>query len=366
MNRKNLLKGIPVLPFSVLLWAALAVVLLIGLVIAEQHYGWPDDLVTGLRALTVLLIGLRIIADIRKALAKGRAELMSRIAMGDDAPAVALSWKESVTGVYIIHILLYAGLILLVIFAVGGTLSGFLVSGTLLSVMLGVAGQSFFANFFGGLAVAIFKPFELGDHVQLVAWQLPLMPQTYPHETRSQGYCGFIRDINLFYSELRLDDGRQLRIPNGVIINAGIIQIRTYEWLRIVFRFDVPTTAGADQLLARIGSAAERHFGVEDAPSDVAQPDSTEPARKLAAYKNIDTAAPVSEDIKEAARARIAATAPTRPLYWHPPEVQVVDISATSLSVEVHASVLHRTTSMRKNAFFREVLGALRATAAPG
>ncbi len=366
MNRKNLLKRIPVLPISVLLWAAFAVALLIGLVIAEQHYGWPEDLVTTLRALTVLLVGLRIIANIRKALAKGRAELMSRIALGDDAPVGALSWKDSVTGVYVIHILLYAGLILLVIFAVGGTLSGFLVSGTLLSVMLGVAGQSFFANFFGGLAVAIFKPFEIGDHVQLVAWQLPVMPQTYPHETRSQGYCGFIRDINLFYSELRLEDGRQLRIPNGVITNAGIIQIRTYEWLRISFRFDVATTARADQLLARIDSAAQQHFGAEDGPHDVTRRSSAEPTREIAASTNIDTEAPVSEHIKEAARERIAEAVPIRPLYWHPPEVQVVDISATSMSVEVHASVLHRTTLVRKNAFFREVLGALRVDVSPG
>ncbi|MHB8415107.1 MAG: mechanosensitive ion channel family protein [Acidiferrobacteraceae bacterium] len=358
MNKNNLFKRIPVLSLSVLLWAALAVLLLIGLVIVGQRYAWPGDLVTTLRTLIVLLIGLRIIADIRKALAKGRAELLSRLAMGDDEPIQALSWKDSVTGVYLIHILLYAGLILLVIFAVGGTFSGFLVSGTLLSVMLGVAGQSFFANFFGGLAIAIFKPFEIGDHVQIVAWQLPVMVQSYPHETRSQGYVGFIRDINLFYSDLRLDDGRQLKVPNGVVINAGIVQMRSYEWLRTSFRFDVPMTAEVAKVLQGIEAAAHRHFDTEDISADGILADSTVPARSGMSTQVIETSVPPLQQINKTSSARPVDkdVVRRRPLYWHPPEVLLVDLSPTTVSVEVHASVLNRTMASRKDDFFREVL----------
>ncbi len=367
MNKKNLFKRIPVLPFSVLLWAVFAVLLLIGLVIAGQRYAWPGDLITTLRTLIVLLIGLRIIADIRKALAKGRAELLSRLAMGDDEPIPALSWKDSVTGVYLIHILLYAGLILLVIFAVGGTLSGFLVSGTLLSVMLGVAGQSFFANFFGGLAIAIFKPFELGDHVQIVAWQLPVMVQSYPHETRSQGYAGFIRDINLFYSDLRLDDGRQLRVPNGVVINAGIIQMRSYEWLRTSFRFDMPMTAEVAKVLEGIKAAALRHFDTEDIPADGIPAGSAVPARAGMSTPIVETSASAARPIGKTVDAWPADkdVVRRRPLYWHPPEVLLVDLSPMTMSVEVHASVLNRTMASRKDNFFREILGQFSQTAKP-
>lgn len=338
--RKNFWKSLPKLPFSVLVWAALAVVLLIGLVIAGQREQWPEDLVTTLRTLVVLLVGLRIIADIKGALARGRAELLAKIALGEDEPLEHLAWKDSVTGVYLIHILLYAGLVLLVIFAVGGTLSGFLVSGTLLSVMLGVAGQSFFANFFGGLAIAIFKPFELGDHVQLVAWQLPLMAETYPHETRAQGYRGFIRDINLFYSEVRLDDGRLLRIPNGVVINAGILRLEHAEWLRTCFRFDVPLDGGIEETLATIAASAARHFAPDEAGSG---PEASPPPQAQAQ-----------------AQAQAGGQA-ARPLHWHPPEVLVVDLTPTSAAVEVHASVLPRSAAPRKNEFFREVLHRLKA-----
>ena len=353
--RKNFFRTLPKLPFSVLLWVALAVALLVSLLVVGHKYQWPEDLMTTLRTLIVFLIGLRIIADIKRVLADDRASVLSRIAMGEDEPVTALSWKDSVTGVYIINITLYAGLILLVIFAVGGTLSGFLVSGTLLSVMLGVAGQSFFANFFGGLAIAIFKPFELGDHVQLIAWQLPLMAETYPHETRSQGYRGFIRDINLFYSDIRLDDGRLLRIPNGVVTNAGILRIQHVDWLRTSFRFDIALDGNVPQLLAAIQAAAERHFG----------PDETvEVQPSLDAARQLEPATALGPGLAQAALERVAA-APIahsdRPLYWHPPEVMLVDIGLTAAAIEVHGSVLQRRLQHKKDVFLREVLAAIQS-----
>lgn len=359
--RKNFFRTLPKLPFSVLLWVALAIGLLVSVLLLGQKYHWPEDLMTTLRTLIVFLIGLRIIADIKRVLENDRAAVLARIALGEDEPVEALSWKDSVTGVYIINITLYAGLILLVIFAVGGTLSGFLVSGTLLSVMLGVAGQSFFANFFGGLAIAIFKPFELGDHVQLIAWQLPLMAETYPHETRSQGYRGFIRDINLFYSDIRLDDGRLLRIPNGVVTNAGILRIQHGEWLRTSFRFDVPLDCDVPRLLTAIQEVADKYFA-PDETVDV-QP-SLEAARRL------ESAPPVPRAVEQAAHARVAAAPLThsdRPLYWHPPEILLVDVSLTAAAVEVHGSVLQRRVQHCKDAFLREVLGRLVALRArPG
>lgn len=353
MSNNRFLRTIPRLPFSVLLWAALAVLLLIGLEVGGQKYHWSDDLITTLRTLIVLLIGLRIIAVIKRALAESRADLLTRIAMGEEAPLEVVSWKDSVTGVYLIHILLYAGLVLLVIFAVGGTLSGFLVSGTLLSVMLGVAGQSFFANFFGGLAIAIFKPFELGDHVQLVAWQLPVMAETYPHETRSQGYRGFIRDINLFFSEIRLDDGRVMRIPNGVMINAGIVQMHQYEWLRTSFRFDVSLKGDAARMLEAIREAAARHFPAGEDPAATVAPSALSAAASAPAATAARAPGPVG--------AHAVPGGGDQALYWHPAEVLVVDINLTAVSVEVQASVLHRHLQARKSEFLREVMCAVSA-----
>ncbi|MHB1951827.1 MAG: hypothetical protein ACYCQK_10175, partial [Acidiferrobacteraceae bacterium] len=116
-----------------------------------------------------------------------------------------------------------------------------------------------------------------------------------------------------------------------------------------------------DSMLARLETAAGRHFGV----NDVAAAEAAAERADIAPSKRIDISAPVPASVKEAAQARLAETASQKPLYWHPPEVKVIDISPTAVSVEVHASVLYRDVLARKNTFFREALGLLHPAAKP-
>lgn len=316
------------LPWTTALWVGLAVGLLFAVAYAKQHYKLPPDEVSVLRTLIVVLAGLRVIRDIEGAMARHRAHKLEALARA--GAGLTLAWQDSVTGTYLIRLLLYAGLALLAIFVVGGTFSGVLVGGTLISVTLGVAGQSFFGNFFGGLAVALFKPFELGDHVQIVAWQFPMMPETYPHQLRAQGYRGVIRDINLFYSELRLDDGQLFRVPNGIVITGGLIRSLPHEWARIVFRFDIAVPTDPAAVLSKLEAEAEVHF----------RPRPEEP--------------PITEDPKSGAGGEIAKPAP--PFGWDPPVVLMVDISLAALSVEVRGSVPQRLRDRAKGEFFASIL----------
>jgi len=316
-----------ILPWTTALWVGLAVGLLFAVGYGQQHYKLPHAEISVLRALIVVLTGLKVIRDIEGAMGRHRARQLEVLARA--RPGHGFAWQDSVTGIYLIRLLLYAGLALLAIFVVGGTLSGVLVGGTLISVTLGVAGQSFFGNFFGGLAVALFKPFELGDHVQIVAWQFPMMPETYPHQMRAQGYRGVIRDINLFYSEMRLDDGQLFRVPNGVVITGGLIRSVPHEWARIVFRFDIAVPADAVGVLHRLEAAAVRHF--RPRPED-----------------------PVPEPTSPEAAVDAAKVAP--PFGWDPPVVFMADISLTALSLEVRASVPQRLRDHAKGEFFAEIL----------
>lgn len=312
------------LPWTTALWVALAAGLLSGIAFAQQYYKLPVQEVSILRTIVVVLAGLRVIRDIENALARHRSSKLEAMARARQSFG-ELAWQDSVTGIYLIRLLLYTGLALLTIFVVGGTFSGVLVGGTLITVTLGVAGQSFFGNFFGGLAVALFKPFDLGDHVQIVAWQFPMMPETYPHPLRAQGYRGVIRDINLFYSEMRLDDGQLFRVPNGVVITGGLIRSVPDDWARVVFRFDVAVPADAAGVLRKLQEAASVHF----------RPRPEDPVAKV--------------DSPEA-----ASVAP--PFGWDPPLVLIVDISLTALSLEVRASVPHRLRDRAKADFFADIL----------
>ncbi|MHB1565454.1 MAG: mechanosensitive ion channel domain-containing protein [Acidiferrobacter sp.] len=320
-----------VMPFLSVLWVALAAILLFVLVWAQPRYHLPTDVVTVLKALIVVIVGLRVIRNIEGALAGHRLRNLERINYHQGQVLTHLAWQDTVTGIYLTRLLLYAALVLVAIFVVGGTFSGLLVGGTLISVMLGVAGQSFFANFFGGLAIALFKPFELGDHVQIIAWQFPMMAATYPHPMGAQGYRGVIRDINLFYSELRLDDGQLFRIPNGVVITAGLIRSLPHEWARIAFRFDMATSPDISDLLARIEVAAGYHF--RPRPEEpVADPQRTQ---------------------RDGGTSDVPAAAP---FGWESPRVLIADMSPTVVSVEVRASVPQKLRDTAKGQFFAALL----------
>ena len=315
------------LPWTTAVWIALAVGLLFAVGYGAQHYKWPPEEVSILRIVVVALAGLRVIRDIEGAMARRRANKLEQMARAGEG--YQLAWQDSVTGIYLTRLLLYAALALLIIFVVGGTFSGVLVGGTMLSVVLGVAGQSFFGNFFGGLAVALFKPFDVGDHVQIIAWQFPMMPETYPHQMRAQGYRGVVRDINLFYSELRLDDGQLFRVPNGVVITGGLIRSLPHDWARIVFRFDIAIPANATETLRKIEEAAAVHF--RPRPED-----------------------PVPESDGTAKGGKDASAAP--PFGWNPAAVLIVDISLNALSVEVRASVPQHLRERAKGDFFADIL----------
>lgn len=317
------------------LWVCLAVALLFALLWAQSRYHLPADVVTILKVLIVAVTGLRVIRNIEAAIANHRMRKFERINYQRGQVLTGLAWQDTVTGIYLTRLLLYAGLVLVAIFAVGGTFSGLLVGGTLISVMLGVAGQSFFANFFGGLAIALFRPFELGDHVQIVAWQFPMMAATYPHPMSAQGYRGVIRDINLFYSELRLDDGQLFRIPNGVVITAGLIRSLPHEWARIAFRFDIAASLDLPDVLARIEAAADHHFRPRlDEPAV-----ETSPARRDSAATDVPAAAPLG---------------------WESPRVLITDISPTVISLEVRASVPQRLRDVARGQFFAALLAFVR------
>jgi len=155
------------------------------------------------------------------------------------------------------------------------------------------------------------------------------MPETYPHQMRAQGYRGVIRDINLFYSELRLDDGQIFRVPNGVVITGGLIHSIPHEWARIVFRFDVAVSMDTHAVIVKLEEAAALHFRPrpEDPPPD--------------------------QDVADGAH-KSGSVAP--PFGWDPPLVLIVDIGLSAISLEVRASVPQRLRDHAKAEFFADIL----------
>ena len=92
--------------------------------------------------------------------------------------------------------------------------------------VLGTAGaaialslQGSLANLAGGIMLAIFKPFKVGDYIE------------------SNGSAGVVKEINLFYTVLNTLDNCRVTIPNGGLMNATVTDFSAEETRRVDLAF---------------------------------------------------------------------------------------------------------------------------------
>ena len=110
--------------------------------------------------------------------------------------------------IWVIMIILYANLIP-VLRSMGTAL---LAGASIASVVIGLAAQSTLGNLVAGISITIYRPFRLGDTIQVAA---PTGPE-----------IGCVEIITLGYTTLRSPDGRLIVVPNAlaasqVSINLG-------------------------------------------------------------------------------------------------------------------------------------------------
>jgi small-conductance mechanosensitive channel len=110
--------------------------------------------------------------------------------------------------IWVVFLILYAHLIP-VLRSVGTAL---LAGASIASIVIGLAAQSTLGNLVAGIAITIYRPFRLGDIVQVAA----------PAGTET----GSVELITLGYTRLRTTDGRVVVVPNSlaasqVTINLG-------------------------------------------------------------------------------------------------------------------------------------------------
>lgn len=124
----------------------------------------------------------------------------------------------------------YYAIFLLALFAALETLgvqtASFIAVLAAASFAVGLALQGTLANFAAGIMLLIFRPFSVGDYVEIA------------EET------GFVRDIQLFFTRLTTRDNRLIIIPNGDIFGTTIENVFAYDVLRV--DCDVGTDYPAD------------------------------------------------------------------------------------------------------------------------
>lgn len=104
----------------------------------------------------------------------------------------------------IIYYSLVTFLIVWVLSALGIKLSGLLVAGGFLGIVIGFASQSIVGNLVSGLFLTIERPMKIGNAVNI------------------EGSIGIVEDINIISTKLRTWDGLDIRIPNEKVFTSSI------------------------------------------------------------------------------------------------------------------------------------------------
>jgi small conductance mechanosensitive channel len=157
-----------------------------------------------------------------------------------DRTAISFLQQIGTVLIWIIVVILYAHLIPQ-LRALGSAL---LAGAGVASVVIGLAAQSTLGNLVAGISMTIYRPFRLGDLLQVAA----------PTGTE----IGVVDHISLGYTTLRVQDGRFVVLPNSVAASQVAINLspNTGRWpLSVTIRLNRDADLEAASALARKAAA---------------------------------------------------------------------------------------------------------------
>jgi small conductance mechanosensitive channel len=202
----------------------------------ELTIGW-DDMMRHLHPDTLLgaLIYLLLFVLIAQLLARALRIALTEVCKREshlDRTTVSFLQQFGIVVIWVAMLILYAHLIP-VLRSLGTAL---LTGASIASVVIGLAAQSTLGNLVAGVAITLYRPFRLGDRLQVSA----------PTGTE----IGSVETLSLGYTTLRTDDGRFVVLPNSiaasqVTINLSASQAHTPAPLTIVIRVSTATDVEA-------------------------------------------------------------------------------------------------------------------------
>ena len=197
----------------------------------------PDSLIG---ALFYLVLFVLIALVLSRALRAAVQAAMTRQGQMDRTTMSFLQQFGSAL-IWVIMLILYAHLIPM-LRAMGTAL---LAGASVASVVIGLAAQSTLGNLVAGVSITIYKPFRLGDTLQVA--------------TPTGTEVGIVERISLGYTTLRSPDGRFVVLPNSVAASQVTINLSTTfaPWqMSIAIRLSRDTDLEAARRLA-LAIAAE-------------------------------------------------------------------------------------------------------------
>jgi small-conductance mechanosensitive channel len=168
-------------------------------------YVKPDTLIGSLMYLAIFVIAALILTRALRAAVHAAMTRKGRV----DLTTISFLQQMGTALIWVIMLILYAHLIP-VLRSMGTAL---LAGASVASVVIGLAAQSTLGNLVAGVSITLYRPFRLGDTLQVTA----------PTGTE----IGTVELISLGYTTLRATDGHLIVLPNSLAASQVIINLNT-------------------------------------------------------------------------------------------------------------------------------------------
>ncbi len=125
-------------------------------------------------------------------------------------------------------------------------------SAGIFAAILGFASQQAFSNIIGGIFIVIFKPFRVGDWINI-----------------SDKYSGIVEDITLRHVVINNFENKRIIIPNSIISSETIINLNINDNRVCEFcEYTISLDSNVDKAIALIQEEAEKHPSLLDARTE--------------------------------------------------------------------------------------------------
>ncbi|MBN1431834.1 MAG: mechanosensitive ion channel family protein [Methanomicrobiaceae archaeon] len=128
-------------------------------------------------------------------------------------------------------------------------LSGLLIAGGFLSIIIGLAGQTIIANFFSGLIIFFEQPIKIGDNIGV------------------GDTLGTVEDIRILSTIIKTYDGIYTRIPNETLFTSNITNYVAHVVRRFEYSIGIRYADDADRAIEIIWGVISKHPFALKSPS---------------------------------------------------------------------------------------------------
>lgn len=181
-----------------------------------------------LGAIIVLVVALKVIGWLKKFIKN--SPKLDRVEPG----------VRSFLGSFV-SIALYIMLVIVIAGMIGIPATSFITILASCGVAIGLALQGSLSNFAGGLMILIFKPFKVGDYVEVC------------------GESGTVAEISVVYTVLLTVDNKRITIPNGTLTNSVIENYSAENLRRVDLTVNTAYSCDIEQVKAVVTKLAEDH-----------------------------------------------------------------------------------------------------------